>query len=137
LRQNRSGQRTAERLPAVREGVEVDQSAKGESVVMSDFTVPREWRLTEMEARLFGMLVARDVVPKEAMMLALYPSNISQRKHGRRPINDAPGIKILDVMICRIRKKVAPSGVVIDTLWGRGLRVDPDTLAQLKLREAA
>lgn len=34
--------------------------------------------------------------------------------------NEVPEIKILDVLICKIRKKVEPLGLRIDTLWGRG-----------------
>lgn len=33
---------------------------------------------------------------------------------------DEPEQKIVDVFICKIRKKVAPLGVRIDTAWGKG-----------------
>ena len=33
---------------------------------------------------------------------------------------DEPALKIVDVFICKIRKKVEPLGVRIDTIWGKG-----------------
>ena len=33
---------------------------------------------------------------------------------------DEPKAKIIDVFVCRVRKKVAPLGVDIQTVWGRG-----------------
>lgn len=31
-----------------------------------------------------------------------------------------PEIKIVDVLICKIRKKLEPLGIRIDTVWGKG-----------------
>lgn len=36
---------------------------------------------------------------------------------------DEPALKIIDVWICKIRKKVKPLGMSIQTLWGRGYRL--------------
>lgn len=33
---------------------------------------------------------------------------------------DEPEIKIVDVLICKIRKKIEPLGVRVDTVWGKG-----------------
>lgn len=33
---------------------------------------------------------------------------------------DEPEIKIIDVFVCKMRKKLEPIGIRIDTLWGRG-----------------
>lgn len=50
------------------------------------------------------------VMTTEAAMSALY---------GHRP-DDEPDPKIIDVFICKLRKKIAPIGIEIDTSWGRG-----------------
>lgn len=34
--------------------------------------------------------------------------------------DEEPEIKIIDVFICKARKKLTPIGVRIDTLWGQG-----------------
>lgn len=50
------------------------------------------------------------IVTKEALMDALY---------ALKP-DEEPEIKIIDVFICKLRKKLKPLGVEIDTAWGRG-----------------
>ncbi|GAA2871795.1 DNA-binding response OmpR family regulator [Aminobacter niigataensis] len=39
--------------------------------------------------------------------------------------NEDPEIKIIDVWICKLRKKLLPLGVKIETVWGRGYRLLP------------
>lgn len=51
---------------------------------------------------------------KEALLAALYQLR-----------NEEPEIKIIDVFVCRLRKKLKPLGVNIDTVWGRGYRLLP------------
>jgi len=36
---------------------------------------------------------------------------------------DEPEIRIIDVFVCKIRKKVVPLGFEIETVWGRGYRI--------------
>lgn len=40
-------------------------------------------------------------------------------------VDDAPEIKIVDVYVCKIRKKLAGLGVSIETIWGSGYRMLP------------
>ena len=72
--------------------------------------VPPEYRLTSTEARLFVHLASRDVASKESLMLALYSDRAG----------DPPEIKIVDVMVCKMRKKIAAFGIRIETIWGQG-----------------
>lgn len=82
-----------------------------EQVLVPDtINVPVEWRLTSSEARLFAFLTTRDVASKSAIMQALYSD---------RPDED-PEPKIIDVFVCKLRAKVKPFGVNIETVWGRG-----------------
>ena len=54
--------------------------------------------------------------------------NILQIIYMDRP-DEAPESKIVDVFVCKIRKKVKPWGVRIETIWGSGYRlVDVDRL---------
>lgn len=76
--------------------------------------LPLEWGLTPSEAAVFGVLVNRSMATKESVSAALY------RDLGR----DEPDPKIVDVFICKIRKKVAPYGIDIHTVWGQGYRLD-------------
>ncbi len=73
-------------------------------------TVPPEWRLTASEARVFAHLTTRPVATKQSIMMAVYSDRV----------DEDPEIKIVDVFICKMRKKLALYGVVIETVWGQG-----------------
>ncbi|MFC3071509.1 winged helix-turn-helix domain-containing protein [Shinella pollutisoli] len=40
-------------------------------------------------------------------------------------IDDAPEIKIVDVLVCKIRKKLTGLDIPIHTVWGEGYRLVP------------
>lgn len=84
-----------------------------EELVGIRIDVPLVFGLTAHEAVLFGLLLRRDLVTKEMAMVGLY---------GDRPDLD-PEIKIIDVYICKARKKLKGFGVEIETVWGRGYRL--------------
>jgi DNA-binding response OmpR family regulator len=74
--------------------------------------------LTPKEAELLLLMARRkgSVVSRETMMSALYSDS-----------DDVPDLKILDVFICKMRKKITDLstkypvlGSVIGTVWGRG-----------------
>jgi two-component system cell cycle response regulator CtrA len=74
---------------------------------------PVEWLLTASESRLLGFLMTREMASKEAILLALYSLRA----------DDAPDIKIVDVFVCKARKKLSRFGVQIETIWGQGYRL--------------
>lgn len=81
--------------------------------------------------RMFGLS------PKEADLLIALSDGRSRSKeslltamYSDRP-NEEPEIKIIDVFICKIRRKLEGSGVNIETIWGRGY-VIADTAPLLK-----
>ena len=77
---------------------------------------PMRWGLTAHEAKLLGVLCKRPAVTKDGIMAALY------RDEGR----DEPEIKIVDVFVCKLRRKLTPFGVEIKTLWGQGYSMDAE-----------
>lgn len=84
------------------------------------FLAPLEWGLTGNETRLFGALMARELLTKEAAMTALY------RDVGA---DDEPEIRIIDVMVCKMRPKLKPFGIEIVTRWGVGYQLTADVKA--------
>ena len=73
--------------------------------------------LTAKEYQMFELLCLRksNVVSKESFLDHLYGGM------------DEPEMKIIDVFICKLRKKIEAAGAkedVIQTVWGRGYRVD-------------
>lgn len=73
--------------------------------------LPIELRLTTHEAALVGHLLARDICTKQSCLAATSAVDI---------LGDQPDIKIIDVYICKVRKKLAPFGIEIVTRWGVG-----------------
>ena len=83
--------------------------------------------LTGKEYAILELLVLRKgmVLTKEAFLNHLYGGM------------DEPEMKIIDVFICKLRKKLAQAGAasLIDTVWGRGYTVR-DPAAEPSAREA-
>lgn len=84
--------------------------------------------LTGHEAMLLTRLaeVFPRMVSKEALLEWLYQLSA----------DDEPDLKIIDVWICKLRKKLKPLGIRIDTTWGRGYALAADAKPTI-VREAA
>lgn len=80
--------------------------------------VPPLFGLTGQEAKVFGILLKRELVTKQQALDALY---------GDRPESDEAEIKIVDVFVCKLRKKLKPFGVAVETVWGRGYRMSAES----------
>lgn len=78
---------------------------------------PIAWRLTEREEKLVKLLMARQTVNREVAMSHLYEEYS----------DGGAEQKILDVFICKIRKKLTPLGFILHTHWGRGWYFDTET----------
>jgi two-component system cell cycle response regulator CtrA len=94
-----------------------DRVAMLERDLMGTVSLPPVLGLTRQEERIFLVLLHRDVCSKEQLMIGAY----DQLHEG-----DLPHIKIIDVFICKLRKKLKPHGIAIDTHWGRGFSLPPD-----------
>lgn len=92
--------------------------------------LPKSWRLTGKQETLLRALraVGPNVLHHERAMLALYDM-----------WEDAPDQKILDIMICHIRRKLmeAQAQIRIETVWGRGWRMTPESCAMFDAAIAA
>lgn len=93
-----------------------------EDALIGTFEVPVEWSLTGSERQVFGVLVTRSLATREAIMAALYRDNAV----------DEAEIKIIDVFVCKIRKKLDPFGVKIATIWGQGYSLAPEWRAKFQ-----
>ncbi|MFI1105724.1 winged helix-turn-helix domain-containing protein [Streptomyces melanogenes] len=67
------------------------------------------------------------------MLLASYRTTVSREELTRRmwPEGEMPRRNALDVRVLRLRRRLAPLGLVIRTVWGKGYMLDtqPDTQA--------
>lgn len=79
--------------------------------------------LTPCEFQLLGVLYRGGLITKEFAHRAIW---------GDKPEGDWPDLKIIDVFICKLRKKFSPLGVVIHTQWGVGYYLTAENKALLK-----
>lgn len=80
-----------------------------EQLLGMSFEAPPIFGFTPSEGVMFGMLLKNKIVRKEALLDGM------QRG---RPHNVE--IKIVDVLICKMRRKLKPYGISIETQWGNG-----------------
>lgn len=74
-------------------------------------------RLSPAEEDMLRFIVRREVVTKDAAMIHLY---------GLRCADEVPQPKILDVMVCRIKKRLKPHNITIENVWGVGWKMPRD-----------
>lgn len=100
-----------------------EQVAALESALGLDFLTPIEWRLTAQQTRLFGVLMARELMTPAAAMAALMKD---------RGADGGPEPKIIDVQVCKMRKRLGPIGIQIETRWGQGYFLAPETKQRVR-----
>jgi two-component system, cell cycle response regulator CtrA len=94
-----------------------------EELLGLSFESPPILGLTQREGALFGLLLSREFLTKEAIMVGLY---------GLMPGADEVEIQIVDVFTCKLRKKLKPFGIAIETSWGRGYYMTAEAKAAAK-----
>lgn len=72
--------------------------------------VQRHFRLTGKEAEMLLLFSDGKMHRKEHIMSVLYSTSV----------DDEPELKIIDVFVCKLRKKLDGSGIVVETVWGQG-----------------
>lgn len=97
--------------------------ANYENALGADFGPHVALGLTATEARLVGLLVKHGSVTKDRIMSALY---------GLRSDVEEPDIKIVDVLVCKARRKLAGFGIKIGTIWGQGYSMDEASRARCR-----
>lgn len=85
--------------------------------------VPLSLGLTAAETKLFGYFLKRDLVTKDGALVVMY---------GHRPADEMAEEKIIDVFVCKMRRKLTPFGIAIETIWGRGYRMPPESKARAR-----
>lgn len=84
--------------------------------------------LTMAEARVLGCI---STSPEGASKIKIYAALYADR------IDEPPEPKIVDVLVCKIRKKLAAQEIDIETVWGWGYRLPPLSRERLQqIREA-
>ena len=86
--------------------------------------------LTGKEGIMLSVLMANKAPRRTTFMAAIYGNKIHD--------DEVADIKIIDVFMCKLRKKIQKYGVEIKTVWGEGYYISPEHKEVLKqLIEAA
>lgn len=72
----------------------------------------RYFKASPLEAAMLALMLKRDEVTKAQLHTVIEQS----RGAGKEPTE----IKMVDVMICKLRKKLSPHTIEIKTMWGLG-----------------
>jgi len=114
-----------EERDTLREHVRQLEEALAPTVIL-----PRAWRLSRTEECLIRAIraVGPNVLHHERAMLTLYGM-----------WDEVPCQKIIDVWICKLRRKLqhAQAQITIETIWGRGWRMSPESCARFDAIVAA
>jgi len=83
------------------------------------FRCPDDWKLTRQQCWFVEAVVNSD-------------DDIVSRKQVLEATSKYSEPKIVDVLLCRVRQKLAPFGIEIERVWGRGLRINAEVKAALR-----
>lgn len=100
-----------ERTPSERKMLQLDD-------VMIQTVCSSLFKLTRLQAAVFCTIVKRPNVTKEQLHQAIE----NTRSANQEPTDQ----KMVDVVICHIRKKIRAHDLAIETLWGIGYFMDVD-----------
>jgi len=78
--------------------------------------------LTPQEAICLGVLLKNKAPRRSAFMTSLYSARS----------DDEVDVKIIDVFICKMRKKLKPFGIEIKTHWGDGYEIPEASKARAR-----
>jgi DNA-binding winged helix-turn-helix (wHTH) protein len=85
-----------------------------------EMAFPSLWKLTPKESDLLRVLMATPEITKEHLITALYDQDPDVE------------IKVIDVLVCKLRRKVLADDVKIETVRGRGYRIAPEVKAAIR-----
>jgi hypothetical protein len=88
----------------------------------------RVLNLTPLEAGFMLVLLKRDEADKETLHYVIE----TQRAMRRADNPETTDKKMVDVIICKMRKKLAKHGVTITTIWGKGYFISEEGRAILE-----
>ena len=95
---------------------------KNESETLQLFSIQRALKLTRLEASFMLVFLKRDEAEKETLHYVIETQRALRQSRPNNPEPTDP--KMVDVVICKMRKKFKPLGLTIHTLWGHGYYID-------------
>lgn len=78
--------------------------------------LPAVFKLSAHEERTLKALLSRKEWTREALYESIY-------LYSNEP--NIPDMRMIDTVICKLRRKIKPWGIEIETLYGQGFRIAP------------
>lgn len=110
-----AAQRWGDRVPSVQRAYNADDV---------EFACKKFFKLTPLESGFLTALMRMDRASKEKLYAVVEQRRMERPMQPDR--SESPEQKEVDVVICKLRKKLRAHGVVIATDWGKGYYVEPD-----------
>jgi two-component system, cell cycle response regulator CtrA len=96
-----------------------------EFVYARTYEAPREFNLTPLEERVLGVLLRHDrTVPR--------PVLFASSRDVPQTLAITEGEKLIQCIVCKVRGKIKPFGLSIETVWGIGYRLTNETRTRLQ-----
>ena len=80
------------------------------------FACVRFFKASRMEAAILSQMLRRNEVTKQQLHTAIEQNRATKNQDETDP-------KMVDVMICKLRKRLKPHNITIDTMWGIGYAI--------------
>lgn len=106
-----------------RERTPAEAAVLGLDEVALQMTCSNYFKLTRLQSAVFAALVRRPTATKEQLHQAIE----NNRSANQEPTDP----KMVDVVICHIRRKIKPLDLEIGTIWGIGYNMRPDHRAKV------
>lgn len=94
------------------------------------FACQRLLHLTRLEASFMVVLIRRDEADKDTLHRVIEAQRALRRT--RPDSQEMTDPKMVDVVICKLRKKLSALGVKVKTLWGHGYYLEDADRAKVK-----
>lgn len=82
-------------------------------------SIVRTFGLTKLQARMFAVLLRRNEATKDMLHAVVEANREAQNKEETEK-------KIVDVVICNLRKRLTPQGILVTTIWSCGYCLTPE-----------
>ena len=106
-----------ERLEIENERLRAENAALRKCATAQKSDFPQAWKIQQQQGAILAVLIEAEWISRDLALSAICANSVSSAQ--------------LDVQICKLRKKLLPLGVEIETLWGRGYRMTPSNKARL------
>ncbi len=103
-----------------------EQIRQLQEILIPPFVIPENWGLTKTQKRTLSILLSTNFITKERLFAGLYGDRL-----------DPPDKEAVGALVCLLRRKLAPFGIVITNIWGEEYSLENRTELAKQLNQFA